>query len=600
MAPSGSSSAPDGEAPEPPQRSTPQRSDRKRWIAACVLLGYVVFLCALGVIRGRPGPAGDASAFRLDDLLGPFDWLAAIGVAGLVEVAKFAVTGISVSVALGRPAADRGFLTSLGRIGLILLLGIGLAAIVKGITLWRVPGVVYLLAPLAGYTLGAWIGATCLRGVGAMLWLVPKLALLLVTLTVAAAALVLLAMDDAPLPFEMPRVTSAEKRRVADVIASRRQTGNGTQRFRLAERDVNFLIAAASEHSPVDAKAQVALAEGKVTGCASLKTPSPFSRLRYVNVEGACRLEVSEGRVSVGPESLRVGRVRVPKLILRMVTPVLLSEVRRDPDLGQLVAAVDSVRLSPGAVEATYRSGVRSKGLISSLLARLGQKPNASLETRLYFRHLVAEAETLPEGDERFAAFLSTALALARERSREGDPVLENRAATLALAILLGHPRVEELVGPVSDRDLRRTAALSVGRVTLRSRGDWTRHFFVSAGLALVSSESISDGVGLFKEEIDAGEGGSGFSFSDLLADRAGTLFALAATRDEASARQVQERLADGFQIDEIFPPAADLPEGILDPELETDYGGVGGRKYREIADEMERRLNTCAALHPG
>jgi hypothetical protein len=49
----------------------------------------------------------------------------------------------------------------------------------------------------------------------------------------------------------------------------------------------------------------------------------------------------------------------------------------------------------------------------------------------------------------------------------------------------------------------------------------------VSAALALVSHESLSDEAGLFKEEIDAAEGGSGFTFCDLLADCARSPLAL-------------------------------------------------------------------------
>jgi hypothetical protein len=156
---------------------------------------------------------------------------------------------------------------------------------------------------------------------------------------------------------------------------------------------------------------------------------------------------------------------------------------------------------------------------------------------------------------------------------------------------------VESLVGPVADEDLRRAAHSRVGRVTLRDRQDWRRHFLVSAALALLSNESASDEVGLFKEELDAGKGGSGFSFSDLLADRAGTLWALAATDDEAAARRMQDRLAGSFEIGEIFPQAADLPEGISDDDLQAKYGGVGGKRYREILEEIEWRLATCKAL---
>ena len=130
---------------------------------------------------------------------------------------------------------------------------------------------------------------------------------------------------------------------------------------------------------------------------------------------------------------------------------------------------------------------------------------------------------------------------------------------------------------------------------TLRSRGDWARHFTVSGALTVLSAVAPSDAAGLLKEELDA-DGGSGFSFADLLADRAGTSFADLATRDDASALRLQERLRGGFRVDDFFPPPAGLPEGIPDAELQARYGGVGGPLYRQQADEIERRLAACPA----
>jgi hypothetical protein len=115
------------------------------------------------------------------------------------------------------------------------------------------------------------------------------------------------------------------------------------------------------------------------------------------------------------------------------------------------------------------------------------------------------------------------------------------------------------------------------------------------AALTVLSSQAPSDAAGLLKEELDA-DGGSGFSFGDLTADRAGTSFALAATRDDGAARALQERIAAGFRVDDFFPDASDLPEGIPDAELQSRYGGVGGPLYRDFAAEIERRLMRCAA----
>jgi hypothetical protein len=155
---------------------------------------------------------------------------------------------------------------------------------------------------------------------------------------------------------------------------------------------------------------------------------------------------------------------------------------------------------------------------------------------------------------------------------------------------------VEEFLGPVVADNGFEAASASLRRVGLRDRSDWTKHFCVSAALTLLSDTVMSNAAGLLKEELDADAGGSGFSFADLLADRAGTTFAIRATRDEAAARAVHNRIAGGFRVEEFFPPAADLPEGIPDAQLQSRYGGVGGEPYRRLIEEIERRIAACAA----
>ena len=83
--------------------------------------------------------------------------------------------------------------------------------------------------------------------------------------------------------------------------------------------------------------------------------------------------------------------------------------------------------------------------------------------------------------------------------------------------------------------------------------------------------------VGITKELMDATEGGSGFSFVDLMADRAGNLFTAAATRNAASARAMQRRIRNGVRMAEFFPDIGGLPEGISRDDFHTTYGGLGG-----------------------
>ena len=49
--------------------------------------------------------------------------------------------------------------------------------------------------------------------------------------------------------------------------------------------------------------------------------------------------------------------------------------------------------------------------------------------------------------------------------------------------------------------------------------------------------------------------------------------------------------------MDDFFPTADGLPEGIQDAELQSRYGGVGGPLYVRTAEEVDRRVSGCAAF---
>ena len=103
--------------------------------------------------------------------------------------------------------------------------------------------------------------------------------------------------------------------------------------------------------------------------------------------------------------------------------------------------------------------------------------------------------------------------------------------------------------------------------------------------------------VGIAKELMDATPGGTGFSFVDLTADRAGTLFAEAATRSPEAARAMQSRVRNGVKIADFCPEVVGLPEGLSRDEFQADYGGLGGAGTREVVEEIRRRLDTCDGL---
>jgi hypothetical protein len=339
--------------------------------------------------------------------------------------------------------------------------------------------------------------------------------------------------------------------------------------------------------------ATVELAEhdAKLTASAQIPRTSKF-----VNIVAEGSFSFAKGQLQLRPKQLRVGRLDVPSLLLAGIFPSMARAVFDDARVKPMLQAVRSAEIVDGAVTVRYGHGSPPKGFIASLFHDADDEPLDLPFVRAQLLNLLATSSSISgNNDARFASTVQTTFRYAREHSSPEGAVKANRAALLALGIVLGHPRVETLTGKFLDDNIRSALKAKFSGTTLRKRDDWPKHFFVSAALTIIAAGSVSDATGLFKEEKDAA-GGSGFSFADLLADRSGTTFAEVATRDEASAHALQERLNQSFKVDDYFPPAEGLPEGIQDADFQRQYGGVGGAGYRRLMAEIERRVALCAA----
>jgi hypothetical protein len=213
-------------------------------------------------------------------------------------------------------------------------------------------------------------------------------------------------------------------------------------------------------------------------------------------------------------------------------------------------------------------------------------------------QRLVANAAALPADPTRWGRLLQVAFEEGGAAEKALDPIARHRAAILALGIALGHERLARIVGLDPQSPLVVQAGLLRGGTTLQGREDWVRHFSLSAALAVVEPSWLSDAEGLLKEEVDALGGGSGFSFGDLAADRAGVRFATAATQSVAAAQVLQGRLAAPVDVADFFPEAADLPEDLHQAAFEREFGYIGSPRYLKVIAEIESRLDRCPGLN--
>jgi len=355
----------------------------------------------------------------------------------------------------------------------------------------------------------------------------------------------------------------------------------GERTLQLNTRDIELLLNHAA-HRIVQARVAVVLGDGM----AQVDASAPLALGLWLNLRSRWLEQGGAARI----ESLHAGALPVPLWLGERLLQVL---AQRDGAAGELDVALgllQRVSLRPGMLVLAYRLDGRSpRRMLEALLTPEEQQRLHSYAVRLaeLSRRRAVERE-LP-----LAQALAPLFELARGRTENGgDAVLETRAALLVLTAYANGVSVEQWL-PAA-RSWPRPARL---RVTLDGRADFALHFLISALLAIDGTSPLSKAVGVYKEVADA-RGGSGFSFNDIAADRAGTRFGELAL---GQPRVLLQRLAggDGARVSdrELMPPWRDLPEGLPEPEFLRVYGGVGAPDYERMLAEIDRRIAALPLL---
>ena len=459
------------------------------------------------------------------------------------------------------------------------------------------PNVLDLMLSSVGCVIGAWIGANWLAGGRARkrIWL--KLVFLSGVLLLAAVLLLQLAIQKEPSAFVAEPLDSEDRKRLVKLLSRKsplRVPEGETTTLILSEHDINLLLTWGLSLGSSDRKARISLGEQLATIRGSIGLPFIDGSKRYVNFSFDGWVSAESGRLDGQINRLTIGSVSLPSFLLEFLSSPIIAKIAKEPLLEPILPQIVSTDINRDYVSATYQKVEMPKNFRDKLFSPIG--PAEAMRDALIAQFDVIQqvSDSFPQGEKvEIGFFMRPAFLLAYERSENGDPVLENRAAIIALSITIGH-RV--LARFISDMPYDYVPNLKSQSVTLYRRKDWSQHFLISAALEVISSESISLDIGLLKEELDSGRGGSGFSFADLAADRSGTMFAKVSTSDKEHAELIQLRMIQGFSIGDYVPFISDLPEGIPETQFISDYGGTRGRRYKEILSEIDRRIAECDA----
>ncbi len=409
-----------------------------------------------------------------------------------------------------------------------------------------------------------------------LIWLLcGLLALLLVALLALA-----LAVDDAPRVPRRDDLSTADIDRAVALVRQhdpRRAPFGQLRSLSLSERELDLLVQQAARRW-LGADTRVALQPGRLLLQASVPAP----RGRWLNIELALRQTAALPQI----DTLHVGRLPLPPAL---APPLLRAAVARrglQADALLELGTIERVTIAQQRLGVSYRIERDTTARLRAALVA----PDDQQRLRVYNDHLATLTQALPDTSTSLARLMSPLFALAAERSAAGgDPVAENRCALLVLAFFANHRPLGSLLPAAYDWPRPQPLV-----VTLRERQDFALHFTISALLAAEAGTPLADVVGLWKEVNDARHGGSGFSFNDLAADRAGTRLGEMAVQEPL---RLQRRIAAGVVDSDLLPRVDDLPEHLREADFVARYGGVGGAGYNRLLAQIEARLDALPLL---
>jgi hypothetical protein len=406
-------------------------------------------------------------------------------------------------------------------------------------------------------------------------------------LLATASFLVFSALQPRPLVAEVGSMRHGDVGRIKSLLKQHdpRSLRDGKMsRLQISARDLNLML-----NSVLPYQDRQAVDIYMVTGLATINYSAalPDNPMgKYLNLSVILGQEVGQPTL----EQLTFGNTRVPDWLLKPFVVGVNRLLRSSsPEFRDAMDALKHVQFETDALHVVYQwhsdlaQRIKTKGR-DLLLA-----PEEQQRILTYYTEIMRLFPLLAGGTVSLDRLLQPTFELARQRSGEGnDPVTENHALLLALGVAINGSSIKHL----TDAELAASVVThSRPYLVLRGRNDLVMHFIISAAITAAGGGGLADNIGVFKEVNDS-RSGSGFSFPDLLADRAGVSFAEVALGDKAA--QLQEYMSTRTSEAGYMPGFSQLPEGLMELEFKARYEDLDSATYALVDDEIERRIGRC------
>lgn len=299
----------------------------------------------------------------------------------------------------------------------------------------------------------------------------------------------------------------------------------------------------------------------------------------WINITARARDAGNPAAGGLPDIDLAIGRLPIPRWLTRRAIERMWLTAQGDvADPIELAQLIRSMTIRPATVALTVVHPGRG-----AALAGLAKARGRSTDPQTLVAAYCALAAT-DDGD--LAALVRRAGAL--PMAKGVAPVEHNRALLTAIAMRTVPEYRDRLAGSASGRIAQ--CSVDAPPLTLAGRGDLAKHWALSAALTATLGGQVARSMGTWKELADTTQGGSGFSFVDLAADRSGERFAAAAV-DPRLARPVHIRLGALTEGQMLPPELLSRPEGLDQAAFERDYTATDSPEYAHALRTINRML---------
>lgn len=320
-----------------------------------------------------------------------------------------------------------------------------------------------------------------------------------------------------------------------------------------------------------------------------------FSFLGYpifINLKGKGIFEIDRKEMTITPNSLQVGSIQIPSFFYHSALALV---ARYHSDLGlpiPFIEDINHIKLRKNLLHIKLNRSLSAGDILRfAPQKKIRISPNEKRFIQQVVFQILLILKDEPAETDLFKKLVSFSFQTTDRLGKDKyDTLTLNKLSVLSMGLFYRIPIISEKIGIDDELDqLFQVANVKLYKYKIFRRKDWAKHFVYSAVLTTLLGEEITKRIGAVKEIRDFKF--SGFSFSDLLADRAGAIFAKQLLSTPENGAILRRKILSGFQVEDFFPNKQDLPDNMKRTEFEEQFKSAESEQYQKIMKEINHQI---------